>query len=142
MYGFIGNSVLNILTLDAATGDRTAITDALGDIQFLSYSPDRSMVVFTATDYSKRADGRIQLYLADTDCTDGILNKCNVRRITDDEDNWTYPRFSPDGALILVTSDRGGSEDLWLIDTQGYVVEQLTSSPFDEYDGNWQPLPE
>lgn len=140
MYGFAGDSILNIVAVDAATGDRTAITDAIGDVQFLSYSPDRSMVVFTATDYGKKADGRTQLYLADTDCTDGILNRCNVRRLTDDEDNWTYPRFSPDGSLILVTSDRGGSEDLWLIDLEGYIIEQVTSSPFDEYDGSWQPL--
>ena len=98
------------------------------------------MVAFTATDYTKKADGRIQIYLADTDCLDGILNRCNVRRLTDDDDNWNYPRFSPDGSLILVTSDRGGSEDLWLIDLEGYIVEQLTSSPFDEYDGSWEPL--
>jgi serine/threonine protein kinase len=141
MYGFGRDSVLNILAVDVANGDRTPITDAIGDVQFVDYSPDRSMVVFTATDYAKRASGRIQLYLADTNCIDGILNRCNVRRITDDEDNWTTPRFSPDGELILVTSDRGGSEDLWLIDLEGYIIEQLTSSPFDEYDGSWQPLP-
>ncbi|MBC6492760.1 amidohydrolase [Flavihumibacter stibioxidans] len=38
----------------------------------------------------------------------------------------THPRYSPDGKKILFTSDRSGSENLWLIDTEKQDTSQLT----------------
>ncbi len=38
----------------------------------------------------------------------------------------THPRFSPDGKKILFTSDRSGSENIWIIDTEKRDTIQLT----------------
>ena len=38
----------------------------------------------------------------------------------------THPRYSPDGKKILFTSDRSGSENIWIIDTEKKDTIQLT----------------
>jgi Tol biopolymer transport system component/imidazolonepropionase-like amidohydrolase len=50
------------------------------------------------------------------------------------------PRFSPDGATIVFTSDRGGIENLWLMDADGSRPRALTSEK-DNYVRNpaWSP---
>lgn len=39
----------------------------------------------------------------------------------------THPRYSPDGRMISFTSDRGGMENLWLMDSDGKNQRALTS---------------
>ena len=58
---------------------------------------------------------------------------------------WDYmPRWSPDGSTIAFASDRGGNEDIWLIDRSGGHVRRLThevdarlSSPTWTRDGQY-----
>jgi len=40
------------------------------------------------------------------------------------------PRYSPDGASIAFTSDRGGGDNLWLIDRDGSHPRQVTEEDF------------
>jgi imidazolonepropionase-like amidohydrolase/Tol biopolymer transport system component len=42
----------------------------------------------------------------------------------------TQPRFSPDGRQIAFTSDRGGGENIWLMNTDGSNRRQLTKETF------------
>lgn len=114
--------------------DRVPITDARGLIEFITFSPDRRLAVYQALTENRR-----QLFLADATCDP--IDDCVIRRLTDDWYNYTAPRFSPDGTLILVTSDRAGNRDLYVLDLEGRLVRQLTDRPYDEYNGAWQPAP-
>lgn len=52
----------------------------------------------------------------------------------------THPRYSPDGKKILFTSDRSGSENLWVIDTEKQDTTQLTKDPnVNITDADWTP---
>lgn len=50
------------------------------------------------------------------------------------------PVWSPDGEELLFVSDRGGSEDLWLISASGGEPRNLTASEFIDRDPAWRPL--
>ncbi len=40
------------------------------------------------------------------------------------------PRFSPDGKKILFTSDAGGGDNIWIMNTDGSEAKQITKEPF------------
>jgi len=40
------------------------------------------------------------------------------------------PRFSPDGSKILFTSDAGGGDNIWIMDTDGENARQITEESF------------
>ncbi len=52
----------------------------------------------------------------------------------------THPRFSPDGKKILFTSDRSGSDNLWIIDFEKQDTIQLTKDKSEEFPAAvWSP---
>lgn len=133
-YGVSVDGVYEILRLGVGgrSVDRQALTDAVGAVKSADFSPDGKQVVYEALVGNVR-----QLFLADASCR--YFNRCVIRRLTEDGFNYIRPRFSPDGTLILVASDRGGNLDLYVMDLTGQIVQRLTESPFDEYHGEWQP---
>jgi Tol biopolymer transport system component len=40
------------------------------------------------------------------------------------------PRFSPDGSKLAVTSDRGGGDNIWIMNTDGSDMRQVTKEKF------------
>jgi serine/threonine protein kinase len=133
IFGFPPSSEYpEVQRLALSTANRTAITDALGNIDFVSFSPDRLLAAYTAP-----VDGTREVFLADATCP--IIDDCVIAQVTDDPYNYYTPRFSPDGSLLLVTSDRYDNLDIFVLDFDGNVVQQLTDSPFDETNPVWQP---
>lgn len=52
----------------------------------------------------------------------------------------SHPRFSPDGNKILFTSDRSGSDNLWIIDRKKEDTIQLTKERVDDFPAaTWTP---
>jgi Tol biopolymer transport system component len=52
----------------------------------------------------------------------------------------THPRFSPDGNKILFTSDRSGSDNIWIIDRIKEDTTQLTKERVDDFpSAAWTP---
>lgn len=50
------------------------------------------------------------------------------------------PRFSPDGKSILFTSDRGGGDNLWMMNADGSKPVQITKEDFRLLNnGGWHP---
>jgi len=134
-FGFSPRGTLEILYLDVATDTRTPITDANGLVDFVDFSPDGSKVVFTRFINVRQR----QIYLADNDPVCRVITDCNTVRLTNDEFDYRTPRFSPDGTLLLASSNQRGNLDLFLLDLAGNVVQRLTSLPSSETDGMWQP---
>ncbi len=50
----------------------------------------------------------------------------NWRDLTNDKFFDRYPRWSPDGKKIAFVSDRGGGYEIWMIDTDGTNIRQIT----------------
>jgi imidazolonepropionase-like amidohydrolase/Tol biopolymer transport system component len=50
------------------------------------------------------------------------------------------PRFSPDGSQIALTSDQGGGDNIWLMDSNGENLKQLTKESFRLLNSpSWSP---
>jgi len=52
------------------------------------------------------------------------------RRIADGLPFETQPRFSPDGRRIAFTSDRGGGDNIWIMDADGSDKRQMSKEDF------------
>ncbi|MFN3748043.1 MAG: amidohydrolase family protein [Sphingorhabdus sp.] len=61
-------------------------------------------------------------------------------RIADGLAYETQPRFSPDGKRISFTSDRGGGDNIWIMNTDGSDKRQLTKEDFRLLNqASWSP---
>jgi hypothetical protein len=60
-----------------------------------------------------------------------------LTRLTDNTVYDAVTAVSPDGSKILFKSNRNGQSDMWVMDTSGNVLGQLTNDGFEEYGGDW-----
>jgi imidazolonepropionase-like amidohydrolase/Tol biopolymer transport system component len=61
-------------------------------------------------------------------------------RISDGLPFDSHPRFSPDGRQIAYTSDRGGGDNIWVMDSNGQNRRQITRENFELLNGpTWSP---
>ncbi|WP_213450319.1 VWA domain-containing protein [Rhizomonospora bruguierae] len=62
-----------------------------------------------------------------------------VVRLTDDEARDRSPALSPDGRQVAFTSDRGGNEDIWVVDVPSGALHRITDHPAADSDPSWSP---
>ena len=48
-----------------------------------------------------------------------------------------FPRYSPDGKKIMFTSDRSGSDDLWVYDLYTFEMTNITKMELPIHQGTW-----
>ena len=48
-----------------------------------------------------------------------------------------FPRYSPDGKKIMFTSDRSGSDDLWVYDLYTFEMTNITKMELPVHQGTW-----
>lgn len=48
-----------------------------------------------------------------------------------------FPRYSPDGRKLLITSDRGGSDDLWVLEIASGAWQNVSAMPEGVTGGTW-----
>ncbi|MEW5717174.1 MAG: hypothetical protein AB1817_00965 [Chloroflexota bacterium] len=80
------------------------------------FSPDGKSIAFT----SNRDGGQWRIYVMNADGT-------NVRRLTAGPLDVT-PTWSPDGNWIAFASTRGGQFDIWMVDSHGGNLTQITKT--------------
>lgn len=51
------------------------------------------------------------------------------------------PAWSPDGSEIAFVSAEKGLKEIWVMDSDGVVLVQVTHSPSFEFDPAWRPPP-
>lgn len=63
----------------------------------------------------------------------------DAEQITFDEAYVEMVDVSPDGARLLVSSDRGGNPDIWALPADGGEMHQLTTDPTPDWWPRWSP---
>lgn len=92
-----------------------------------AWSPARTDIAFA------RSDDPRGIYLIDPRTGEEI-------RLTSGED--TEPAWSPDGTRIAFTSYRvNGEGDIFVLESDGSHLTQITDNPFGDYEPAWQPQP-
>jgi TolB protein len=116
-----------IYVVDADGTGATNLTDHPANDWGPDWSPDGRTIAFNSDRDGLPMGG----YLMNPDGTD-------VRRIPTDV--WVeYPTWSPDGERIAFMSARGGDYDIWVVDTDGTDLVQLTDSPGQDGWPAWSP---
>lgn len=84
------------------------------------FAPDGGAYAFVSTKANDDDDYTSQLFVQ------SLKNK-DARQWTFDKAKNSHPRFSPDGKKLIFQSNRSGTPQLWLLQTDGGEARQLTS---------------
>lgn len=71
--------------------------------------------------------------------TDRLATWADAEQITAEHANVQYMDVSPDGARLVVGSDRNGNQDLWILPSGGGAMAQLTTHPAPDDAPRWSP---
>jgi len=95
------------------------------------WSPDGSQIVFETLSLPEGFKG---IYVINSDGTNRRLLTPKIFECWD-------PQWSPDGEKILFVSDRSGGDQLYIMDSNGYHVQQLTFDNIIDSDSSpdWSP---
>jgi len=121
---------LEIFVMNTDGTDLDQITDTKAPAYYADWSPDGSRIVFVYGQGGKHTD----LYIIDKDGAVG-----SVVRLTTDQGHDDRPSFSPDGEKLVYHSDKGGNNDLWVINADGTDNIQLTNDEYDDLYPDWSP---
>ncbi len=81
--------------------------------------------------YVRRIDGRFQVFTIEPDGS-------NLQQITFSQDgNNEDPSWAPDGRHLVVSSDRSGQTNLWVLDVEGGTARRLSSGAEDDTCPDW-----
>lgn len=92
-----------------------------------------------AFDPSVSPDGTKIAFQQDGDLVVMNADGSSPRRLTSAKEREGCPRWSPDGKMIVYCVERGGSSELYTIDTETGQSLQLTDSAYTAYVGAWEP---
>lgn len=100
------------------------------------FSPDGKRFTFVSTRVNEKNEYESHLYLQE-------LEDSGLRQWTFGDSSDSHPRLSPDNSKLVFQSNRSGSQQLWLIHTDGGEAKQITffkngaSQPYWSKDGNF-----
>jgi len=120
--GYAGPSTVYSLSIDGSSKQK--VFERSGTEQFVEakVSPDGDRIVYSYQ--SDMASDDWDIWVADVDGT-------NRTPLTAHGANDKQPDWSPDGRMVAFTSDRGGSNDIWLLELDGDTVANVSVAFYD-----------
>ena len=120
-----GNYEIYIANIDGTNERR--LTDTSADESYPSWSPDSNRIVFTASTgewNSPDSQNTFEIFIMNADGS-------GMRQLTNNTATDVYPRWSPDGSLLVFSSDRAESYhfDIYVMDANGTFIRQVTHTP-------------
>lgn len=109
--------------------DRSTVEGRLGLVSEPNISLDGTLIAYTRTTGNKH-----NIYIAPYAERGG-----GVTQLTDSSSD-TASYWSPDGSMLLFTSERDGNGEIYVIDIARNEVFNLTDYPSQERDSAWQPV--
>jgi dipeptidyl aminopeptidase/acylaminoacyl peptidase len=96
-------------------------------------SPDGNRIVYVLTTSDLARAGRSnQIWVMDA-------SGQNARRVSPEGQSASSPRFSPDGRMLSFITAKDGNANVFLMNTEGGEVRQLTNISTGVYDQLWSP---
>jgi TolB protein len=133
----------DLFVMDADGANMHQLTqNGLFDV-FPAWSPDSQYITFMSN-----RDRYFEIYVLDVDCATlpgGCLG--NIRRLTINRDFDGFPAWSPDGKVVVFSSDRSGEFELYTVDADcapepeqcEETVRRLTDHPQRDLSPTWSP---
>ena len=112
-------------------GEPLAITQGLG-IRSATFSPDGAKLAYSR-------GGSVSNVWRVPILTDRPATWPDAKQLTSEYAFIEFADASPDGALLAVSSDRRGNQDLWLLPTAGGEMTPLTTDPAPDWYPRWSP---
>jgi TolB protein len=111
------DNVYELYELSLADGNQTRLTDKLGALTGPEISPDGKSIVFMRWTVASNQD---QIWVMARDGS-------NPQRVFSGT-GWD-PTWSPDGTQILFASDKGGSDQLYVVNLDGSGLRKISNLP-------------
>ncbi len=117
--------------IDTTSGGKIPVTSDLSTYteSMPRFTPDGTQIVYAA--YPSNNPGKHDIFIRNAQ---GAGTASTL--ISDAADD-IYPVLSEDGRYLAFASDRSGAYDIYIYDIMGQILWQLTSSPEEDYPGDW-----
>jgi Tol biopolymer transport system component len=112
-------------------GTLEPVTSGL-EIRSASFSPDGSKLAYTRGRMVANI-WRIPIL------SDRLATWADAKQMTSDTAYIQFVDISPDGKQLVLSSDRAGNQDLWIVPSDGEVMTQLTTVPTPDWGPRWSP---
>ena len=112
-------------------GEPEPVTSGL-EIRSASFSPDGSKLAYTRGRWVTNL-WRIPIL------SDRLATWADAEQMTSDNAFIQFVDVSPDGKRLVLSSDRAGNQDLWIVPSDGGVMTPLTTDPTSDWGPRWSP---
>ena len=126
-------TIFDIFEIDVDTGESSALTDGTARSREPVWSPDGALLAFSS---DKDSPGEREIWLIAMN-----TGSRTPEKITDAANSSFAPTFSPNSAQIAFISNRGGDNDVFVMNADG-TSERLISTDdngIDDRDPAWSP---
>ncbi|MFN8377100.1 MAG: DPP IV N-terminal domain-containing protein [Anaerolineae bacterium] len=99
-----------------------------------AWSPDGSQIAFISS-----RDGNAELYVVPFACIERRTCAQDIRRLTQTQESELNPTWSPNGQQIAFVRDQGDATQLFIIDVQTGLTQQVTWDSISKRAPAWMP---